>query len=154
MSFWVIKNRPAQLQRSQCLSGQSQPCFAKASCLRRLRWRKDAHLRSSHVESDSHFQLQLFLFLFTTTISRTVTGSQGEKEREKLFSSKRISYLNKWAGCVTCSQLACWKLCGQIEIYSASRKYSQCFSVSTFYVTALFQNWTNSFYPLNSPMNG
>lgn len=66
-------------------------------------------LRSSHAESDSHYQLRLFLFLFTATINRTVTGSQGqrewkggrerERERKGQFSSKRIIYQNKWDEC-------------------------------------------------------
>lgn len=65
--------------------------------------REGARLRSSHAESDSHYQLWLFLFLFTTTVNHPVTGSQGrregkgerEREKKRQFSSKRIIYQNK-----------------------------------------------------------
>lgn len=50
--------------------------------MRRRGERGGAQLRSSHAESDSHYQLRLFLFLFTATINHTVTGSQGERETE------------------------------------------------------------------------
>lgn len=81
---------------------------------------KASEPKSSHAESDSHYQLRLFLFHFTAS-SYWQSGTEGETKRQ--FSSNRITHQNMWDECAMESQRASWTQCGEMKIYAFNRKH-------------------------------